>query len=119
MAAAVIQTLPELPECDGGKEHAEKKHGFSAVMPLGFTPLSAEAPQIKQHGNQRRQPDACDGGEREECNNARHQFTVGEQAADSDDHAGQRRPEGIAAEPLPVHGDACQGARQTLMLVSA
>ena len=32
---------------------------------------------------------------------------------------GQRRPEGIAAEPLPVHGDACQGARQTLMFVSA
>ncbi len=28
--------------------------------------------------------------------NARHQSTVGEQAADSNNHAGQRRPEGIA-----------------------
>ena len=119
MAAAVIQPLPELPERDSRKQHAEEKHGFSAVVPLGFPPLSAEAPQIKQHGNQRRQADAGEGGEREEFNNARHQFAVGEQAADSDDHAGQRRPEGIAAEPLPVHGDACQGARQTLMFVSA
>jgi hypothetical protein len=48
----------------------------------------------------------------------RHQLAVGKQAANGDNDASQRGPEGVAAQALPVHRNAFQATRQTLMLLS-
>ena len=118
VAAAVIQPFTQLPERDGGKQDSEEQNRFGTVMPLRLPPLAAEAPQIKQHGQQCRQPDAGKGGKSEEFDNARHHFAVRKQAADGDNDAGECRPEGVAAQPLPVHGHALKRTGQPLMVVS-
>ena len=105
MPAAVIQPFAQLPEGDCRKKHAQKKQTFSGVVPLDFVSLAGKPPQVKTYRQRGREADAGQRGEGEKIDYPGHQFAVGKQAAEGDNCAGQRRPDGVAAQPLPVqHG---------------
>ena len=114
MAAAVIQPHAELPQRQRGKHHADKQNRLTAVVPVRGLPLATESPEVANQRHRRRQRNPRQRRVAEQAHQPGNQFTIGEQAAQRDQQAGQRRPEGIAAQSLPVKGAHAQSARQPL-----
>ena len=115
MAAAVIQPLAELPQRQRGKHHADKQNRLGTVVPVGGPPLAAESPQVANQRHRRRQRNPRQRRVAEQAHQPGDQFAIGKHAAQRDQQAGQRRPEGVAAQALPVKGAHAQGGRQPLV----
>ena len=83
-------------------------------MPLRLPPLAAKTPAVAGDCQQRRQQDPHQRRVAEQAQQPRHQLAVGEQTAQGNQHAGQRGPEGIAAQAPPVEGGDAHRLRQPL-----